>query len=135
MRGIDQEVAPIEPFRAGPYRLTRDGGDVATVGRTVVAAESAPNEKYVAVLSTKTRPSGLLDFWGGSGVESTVYYHQVFTRDDGRQVGDPVALKEQVKTIPPSVCWSEDSGYVVYLTWDFHSLWVVPAAPHPATEY
>jgi len=113
--------------QASPYKLTFDGQQTKTAGKSVLQIAVSPSGKYVAVLSATGSPrKSFLPLIGGDSIGGR-RYHQVFRASNGAPIGDPVRLKEanfKDNTIHP--CWSPDERYIVYLYSRPDQLWIIP---------
>jgi hypothetical protein len=86
---------------------------------------AAPNGNHLAVVSTNAWAMPAFPL-GGSTVGAKVFYHQVFDRNTGKAAGPALSLVDHVRRPRPAICWSEDSKYVVYLSFGSYYLWIVP---------
>jgi hypothetical protein len=121
---------PLEHSSA-KYLLKKESQTIGTVGRSVVKIDGSPDGKQVAVVSTDARPRS--GFWpmSGSGIESDLYYHQIFDRNSGETVGTPLALRTDIRKWAPEICWSSDSRFVVYMDYACRWIWIAPVNHNP----
>ena len=124
--GIQPAIPPKTSFSISNRSLVRHGEIVRTEGRTVDAFGLSPDGKLLAVASTDARWTGGMWFGLGGGLQSTLWFHQAFDEQTGKQVGKTLALRSDEKMWRPEIGWSRDSKYVVYLGQDSRWVWIAP---------
>lgn len=95
------------------------------IGARIVKEAGSPDGNYVAVVSTNAIP--IPGFWpmSGSSLESDLYFHQLYDCGSGNVVGRPLALRSDVRSTAPEICWSSDSKFVFYMSSRW--IWIAPA--------